>query len=239
MTVTLRFPDAAGLADFRTFVSRARAADDGAIRLQLSSSPGAVLAAWVCVLRPRLLGEGTPTILGLRTMALQSWSGSDGIQAERLDRTVRLAELADRLARLDADETAISLPEVTVQEAWASVSAPQDGWDSLGSLEGSRLRDAARQGMAEVAGVLPDRPGALLLNNARSTVWGRGMDLPIELRNEQPELEVPTGAAFAGEALGFFADQPVNLYRSRRWLRLSSPRGHVLVRPASSLDALR
>ena len=54
-------PIPATSADLRTFATRAKAIDDGAIRLQAS---GPVLAAYVCVLRPRLLGESTPTILG-------------------------------------------------------------------------------------------------------------------------------------------------------------------------------
>ncbi len=68
LTQSFRFADPPrDLADLRTFVTRAKSIDDGAIRLQAT---GNVLAAYVCVLRPRILGESTPTILGLRTMAL-------------------------------------------------------------------------------------------------------------------------------------------------------------------------
>ena len=67
LTQSFRFADPRDLADLRTFATRAKTIDDGAIRLQAA---GSVLAAYVCVLRPRLLGESTPTILGLRTMGL-------------------------------------------------------------------------------------------------------------------------------------------------------------------------
>ena len=74
LTQSLQFTDPRDLADLRTFATRAKSIDDGAIRLQAS---GPVLAAYVCVLRPRLLGESTPTILGLRTMALAQPADTD------------------------------------------------------------------------------------------------------------------------------------------------------------------
>ncbi|HEY1157330.1 MAG TPA: hypothetical protein VGE95_13680, partial [Arthrobacter sp.] len=90
LTSSFRFADPRDLADLRTFATRAKAIDDaGAIRLQAA---GSVLAAYVCVLRPRLLGESTPTILGLRTMALAEPSATDV--------TVALSSVLDRLARV-------------------------------------------------------------------------------------------------------------------------------------------
>src|ERR1700712_4796498 len=85
----LRLADPGTAADLRTYVTRARTADDGAIRL---SAHGTVLAAYVAVLRPKLLGEGTPTVLGLRTMALA--------ESADVDVTVPLSAVADRLARM-------------------------------------------------------------------------------------------------------------------------------------------
>ena len=87
LTQPLQFTDPRDLADLRTFATRAKSIDDGAIRLQAA---GPVLAAYVCVLRPRLLGESTPTILGLRTMALA--------QPADTDVTVPLSAVLDRLA---------------------------------------------------------------------------------------------------------------------------------------------
>ncbi|MBQ1443751.1 MAG: hypothetical protein IIZ13_07870 [Renibacterium sp.] len=217
MSQTLVFSDDAGVADFRTFVSRARAADDGAIRLQASSG---VLAAWVCSMRPKLLGEGTPTVLGLRTMAVARQADSDD--------TVSLASVADRLARLEPGERELPVPPMGVREAWASVSPPRADWRLVAQLDADRLIQAAKTGVREVAQIIPVNPGALIVNNARASVWGR----------ELPDVPgVPAGAAFAGYALGFWKPgEPVALFQSARWLRLSSGAGHVLVRPGSQLS---
>lgn len=215
LTQPLQFTDPRDLADLRTFATRARAVDDGAIRLNAS---GPVLAAYVCVLRPRLLGEATPTILGLRTVALAA--------PAELDVTVPLSAVLDRLARAGADDVELPVPPMTVTESWAGVGAPRAGWEPLGTLQDATLRLAAEAGISEIAAIIPDKPGALIVNNARATVWGR----------ELPDASgLPAGAAFAALTLGFLADAEQSLFRSGRWFRLSSPRGHVLVRAGSGL----
>ncbi|MDE8670667.1 hypothetical protein PY310_18990 [Pseudarthrobacter sp. H3Y2-7] len=214
LTQSLRFADPRDLADLRTFATRAKTIDDGAIRLQAS---GSVLAAYVCVLRPRLLGEGTPTILGLRTVALA--------EPATVDVTVALAAVLDRLARAGEDDAELPLPPSTVAESWTGVGAPRTGWEPLGPLQDSELRRAAEAGIREVAGIVPAQPGALIVNNARAAVWGRALDAS----------GLPAGAAFAALTLGFLADGEQMLYRAGRWFRLSSPRGHVLVRTGTGL----
>lgn len=215
LTQPLQFTDPRDLADLRTFATRARSIDDGAIRLQAS---GPVLAAYVCVLRPRLLGEATPTILGLRTMALA--------QPANTDVTVPLSAVLDRLARAGDNDVELPLPPVNVTESWAGVGAPRGGWELLGNLEDAVLRQAAEAGITEVAGIMPVKPGALIVNNARATVWGR--ELP-------GAGGLPAGAAFAALTLGFLADGEQQLYRAGRWFRLSGSRGHVLARTGSGL----
>nr|WP_217500418.1 hypothetical protein [Arthrobacter sp. C9C5] len=211
----MQFTDPRDLADLRTFATRARAIEDGAIRLNAS---GPVLAAYVCVLRPRLLGEATPTILGLRTVALAA--------PAELDVTVPLSAVLDRLARAGADDVEFPVPPMTVTESWAGVGAPRAGWEPLGALPDTVLRLAAEAGITEIAAIIPDKPGALIVNNARATVWGRPL----------PDAGgLPAGAAFAALTLGFLADGEQSLFRSGRWFRLSSPRGHVLVRAGSGL----
>lgn len=209
--------DANTAADLRTFVTRARTADDGAIRLQ---GAGRVLAAYVCVMRAKLLGEGTPTIMGLRTMALESESS--------VDVTVSLASVADRLARMDADDLALPIPPMTVNESWAAVSAPRSAWEMVTTVEADALIKVAKEGVAEINQIIPTNPGALIVNNARAAVWGR----PIS----GLDGELPAGAAFAAYALGFVAPgENGTIYRSHKWLRLSTERGHILVRPKSIL----
>lgn len=212
---SFRFADPRDLADLRNYAARAKAIDDGAIRLQAS---GLVLAAYVCVLRPRQLGESTPTVLGLRTMGLAISSTTDV--------TVALSAVLDRLARAGENDVELPVPPSTVTESWAGVSAPRAGWELIGPIPDAALQQAAQAGIAEVAGIVPDKPGALIVNNARAAVWGR-------------ELEgtggLPAGAAFAALTLGFLGDDEQTLYRSGRWFRLSGSRGHVLARSGAGL----
>jgi hypothetical protein len=214
LTKSFRFADPRDLADLRTFAMRAKAIDDGAMRLQAA---GSVLAAYVCVLRPRLLGEATPTILGLRTMGLAEPSSADV--------TVPISAVLDRLARAGDDDVELPVPPSTVSESWTGVSAPRAGWELVSSVPDSELRRAAEAGITEVAGIVPDKPGALIVNNARAAVWGRALD----------DFGVPAGAAFAALTLGFLADGEQKLYRAGRWFRLTGTRGHVLMRTGSGL----
>lgn len=193
---------------------RAKAIDDGAMRLQAA---GSVLAAYVCVLRPRVLGEATPTILGLRTMGLAEPSSADV--------TVPISAVLDRLARAGEDDVELPVPPSTVTESWTGVSAPRAGWELVSSVPDSELRRAAEAGIAEVAGIVPDKPGALIVNNARAAVWGKALD----------DSGVPAGAAFAALTLGFLADGDQKLYQAGRWFRLTGIRGHVLMRTGSGL----
>lgn len=207
--------DAQVTADLRTYVSLARAVDDGAIRLQ---SSGTVLAAYVCVMQPKLLGESMPTILGLRTMSLA--------EPAEVDATVPLAAVADRLARMGTTGTALQIPPMTVSHSWSGVTPDRAGWIRQSEIPGQQLIDTAKDGVREVAEIVPVNPGALIVNNARGAVWGRLIE----------GTQVPAGAAFAAYALGFLTPEArVDVYEHQRWSRLSSARGHVLVRPPVSL----
>lgn len=208
----LIFTDPLVVADLRTFIARARAAEDGAVRLQAT---GTVLAAYICILRPRILGEATPTVLGLRTMPLAA--------PANLDTTVALASVSDRLARMADDDVVLQVPPTTVTESWTGVLPPRSGWEPRGDLSAELVETAARNGIREVAETVPNNPGALIVNSARGAIWGR--------RIEDLEVEVPAGAAFGAFALGFLAGQERPLILSNgRWTRISTSRGHVLSR---------
>lgn len=216
-TDELLLGDVGTVSDLRTFVTRARVADDGAIRLQ---GAGHVLAAYVCVMRSKLLGEGTPTVLGLRTMALAAPS--------TVDVTVSLASVADRLARMGAEDLSLPVPPMTVHESWAGISAPRGAWQEIASIPAEKLIEVAKAGVQEIGQIIPVNPGALLVNNVRASVWGRPM--------EGVPGEIPGGAAFAAYALGFVAPGEIGtVYTSHNWLRISTARGHILVRPTSLL----
>jgi hypothetical protein len=208
----LRFADAETLDDLATFVARARSADaDGAIRLQAS---GMTLAAYVGVLPGSgLLAEGA--VIGLRAMPL-----AEGVD---LDTTVPLAGITDRLARRDVKGgSTLPVPPTTVHASWAAVAPPRSGWEPLGSVPTEDLRVVALQGIQEIAEGAPEGSGSRAVATLRKAVWSR------EAPTRPP---VMSGAAFAAHVLGFLGSAPVaQVFGNERWLRLSTPGGHVLVR---------
>jgi hypothetical protein len=220
----LVFPDAQGLDDLRTYVARAKAADeDGAIRLQAS---GQTLAAYVGVLPGSgLMAEGV--VIGLRVMPL-------ALPCD-LDVTVPLAAVTDRLAREAG--TTLDVPPVTVRVAWAAMAPPRGGWERVGAVTADDLHAAARQGIEEVASGAPADAGGAAVAALRKQVWGR-------LTTTTPP--VPAGGAFAAYVLGFVQGggvqdggvqggggvpgAEVTVWAHGRWTRLSTPAGHVLIR---------
>ena len=213
----LVFADPLTVADLRTFIARARAAEDGAVRFQAS---GTVLAAYICILRPRILGEATPTVLGLRTMPLAT--------PAHVDTTVALASVSDRLARLGEGDVSIQVPPTTVTESWAGVLPPRAGWEPRGDLSPDLVETAARNGIREVAETVPNNPGALMVNSARGAIWGRNI--------ENLSVDVPAGAAFGAFALGFLTqEERPTILTNGRWTRISTSRGHVLSRTPTVL----
>jgi hypothetical protein len=205
----LRFPDPQGLDDLRTYVRRARSADeDGAIRLQ---ARGATLAAFVGVLPGSgLMAEGA--VIGLRAMPLA--------QAADLDVTVSLAAVTDRLARVG--DAVLPVPPMTVSAAWAAVAPPRSGWERVGAVTADEVYAVARQGIAEVASGAPSDAGAHAVTALRRLVWSRATPTTPPF---------PAGGAFAAYALGFVApESEVTVWAHGRWTRLSTPAGHVLIR---------
>ncbi|WP_134772593.1 hypothetical protein [Ornithinimicrobium flavum] len=215
MSGVLTFPDGESVVDLATFVGRARNLDaDGAVRLQ---AVGEVLAVWVCVLP----GQGilrTGLVLGLRTMRLAG--------EHRLDVTVPLGALTDRFARRASTGdpgTALPVPPGEVAPPWAAVSPPRGGWEPAGTIAVATLRQAAQDGIAEVAQGAPEGSGSAAVEALRHRVWGR----PVDLR-------VPAGTALAVHALGFApagrSGDAATVHRAGPWVRLSLPAGHVLAR---------
>jgi hypothetical protein len=205
-------------ADMQAYLGRAKRLDpDGLVRLRAF---GAVLAAYVAPIYSGNLMDSGPTVLGLRTCELA--------EPAELDALVPIASVQERLAKLLSDnetvEFKIQLLE-TQRAPWAGISPPRQGWESLGSINESRLTQIARDGIAEVASSLPESVGGPIAARIRGEIWGRGIDL---------ESRVPTGAAFAAAGLGFLTeDEEVGLYSAEGWVRLSSEHGHVLAKAAT------
>ncbi|MFT4123242.1 MAG: hypothetical protein QM635_05355 [Microbacteriaceae bacterium] len=215
MSVTLTLPGLDAVRDLETMLGRAARVEDGAVRLIAS---GGVLAVYVAVFFPVGLLDESPTILGLRTFRVAERGGADLV--------VPIASLLARLegARATAAEGPVSLqpPHPVNTVTWAAISPPRGGWVSLGSLDAALLRAVAQAGVEQIADAVPDAVGGPLVHRARSSVWSR------PLREAE---NVPAGAAFAASSLGFLGDdEPVALYGNGPWTRLTTRRGHVLVK---------
>jgi hypothetical protein len=209
--------DSLSLGDLHTYLQRAGRVEDGSVRLIAGSG---ILAVYTAILYPRGILDESPTVLGLRTFEL--------FETEDFDVVVPMRSLVERIVRAraelgDDDSRPVTMtrpPEVNTV-TWAGISPPRGGWRALGETDAATLEFAARTGIAEVAEAIPTGTGEQLVQRVRSEVWGRGIE----------GLEhVPTGAAFAVYSLGFLGDDPVRLFETGPWTRLSSRRGHVLVR---------
>jgi len=218
MTDAFTLQDSLALGDLRTYLGRAGRVEDGSVRL---IAGGGVLAVYAAVLYPAGLLDESPTVLGLRTFALP--------QREQFDVVVPLGSL---LRRIDSAENAtpdatapvtVAIPMQVNSVTWAAISPPRGGWTALETVTSSSLEAVAREGIHEVATAIPDGTGEAIVHRVRSEVWGR----PIR------GLEyVPAGAGFAALTLGFLSDgeEDVPIYETGPWTRLSTKRGHVLIK---------
>jgi hypothetical protein len=217
MSQSFSLADSLSLGDLQVYLSRAARVEDGSVRL---ISAAGVLAVYTAILYPRGLLDSSPTVLGLRTFALS--------QEVDLDVVVPVRSLLDRVARLAAQvvdpgaSVQVTVPLQVSTVTWAGISPPRGGWQPQGETDAAPLEDAARAGIDEVAASIPAGTGEQLVHRVRSEVWGRPVD-GLEF--------VPRGAAFAAFTLGFLsADEPVMVFETGPWTRLSTSRGHVLVR---------
>jgi hypothetical protein len=225
MTDTLDLTDPASLEDLGRFAARARAIDaDGAMRLQAA---GGVLAAWVGVLPGSgILAEGT--VLGLRTFALATPADLDVI--------VPLAAVTDRTNRGGGSD--LPVPPTRALAPWSALTPPRGPWEPAGALPGDLLAAVARDGLVEVSDAVRERGAAA--GFVRDRVWARDVReasgphpdlLTLDDRMPDAGTVVRSGGAFAAYALGFLEPgQPVTVFRSNRWTRLTAPGGHVLLR---------
>jgi hypothetical protein len=220
MSQSFSLTDSLSVSDLQTYLSRAARVEEGSVRLIGGSG---VLAVYSAILYPRGLLDQTPTVLGLRTFAIQADDAFDAVVPIRslLD---RLARIADAFPEGDAPAgpVEVRMPLEVSTVTWAGISPPRGGWRPVGEIGVDLLQRTAAGGIAEVADAVPTGTGEQLVQRVRAEVWGR----PIE------GLEyVPAGAAFAAESLGFLAaDEPVSILETGPWTRLTTKRGHTLVR---------
>ena len=217
MNDTFTLADAETVTDLKAFLQRAKRLDpEGLVRLRAF---GPVLAAYVAPIFSGNLMDSGPTILGLRTCELSEPAEVDGV--------VPIAAVLDGLAKVineDFIDLTVQMP-ISQRAVWAGISPPRQGWTQVGSINETRLTQIARDGIAEVAGSLPESVGGPIAARIRGEIWGRGIDL---------ETRVPTGAAFVAAGLGFLTEnEEVGLFEAEGWVRLSSDHGHVLAKAST------
>jgi hypothetical protein len=219
MSPTITLVDGLALRDLQVFLSRASRIEEGSVRL---IAGGGILAVYVAIIYPAGLLDEVPTVLGLRTFALT--------ETTAVDEVVPIRSLLERVNRLDAEMTVAAAPvTMTVPMGvntvtWAAISPPKGGWIPRPSTTIGTLDAVARDGIAEVAEAVPTGTGAQLVQKVRAEVWGRDID-GLE--------DVAAGGAFAALSLGFLgedASEEVRIFESGPWTRLTSPRGHVLIK---------
>lgn len=216
--------DSQTLDDLQVFLARAARIEEGSVRLIAGSG---VLAVYAAVFYPVGLLDESPTVLGLRTIALAL---PEGGTPDSFDVVVPIRSLLTRLESAQAQRATdpsttgpatISLPMEVNTVTWAAISPPRGGWRATGVTQALLLDTAARAGIDEVAAALPSGAGEQIVRRVRSEVWSR----PI------PGLEhVPAGAGFAALGLGFLGEDEVRVYETGPWTRLTTRRGHVLVK---------
>jgi hypothetical protein len=219
MSQSITLVDGLALRDLQVYLSRASRIEEGSVRL---IAGGGILAVYVAVIYPAGLLDEVPTVLGLRTFALT--------ETTPLDAVVPIRSLLERVNRLDAEmkeaaaPVTMTVPMGVNTVTWAAISPPKGGWLPRPSTTTGVLNRVARAGIAEVADAVPTGTGAQLVQKVRAEVWGRDID-GLE--------DVAAGGAFAALSLGFLSDNEadeVRIFDSGPWTRLTSPRGHVLIK---------
>jgi hypothetical protein len=214
MSLNLTLPSEHDASDLAVFLERAAKLGCEHVRL---IGAGSVLAAYVGVLVPSGLLDTAPTVLGLRVFERGAASGA--VVVPPLDIVVTIRGMLDRLAR---PELTFALPAAESGIAWAGVSAPRGGWHVLGSLSSADLEAIARAGIDEVAG--SNGLGTIIVTRARRDVWGRPISTDPIMRS------LVSGVAFAAFGLGFLGEDEPIVSSSANWMRLTTARGHILVR---------
>jgi hypothetical protein len=211
--------DSLALGDLHVFLGRAAQVDDGSVRLIAGSG---VLAVYVAVLHPAGLLDESPTVLGLRTFALANQEAFDVVVPVR-SLLMRVEGLLESAAAADpTDPIVVNLPMEVNTVTWAAISPPRGGWSALPTTQWNVLDAAARAGIAEVATAIPSGTGEQIVHRVRTEIWSRPID-GLDF--------VPAGAAFAAFSLGFLSEgDAVSIYESGPWTRLTTKRGHVLVK---------
>lgn len=216
MSRSFTLVDTPSLDDLSVYLGRAGRVEGGSVRMIATAG---VLAVYSAILYPAGLLDESPTVLGLRTFALTDRTEFDVVVPVRslLDRIIRARESTASLV-------SVALPTEVSTVTWAGISPPRSGWTRVGATTSATLSAVGRAGIEEVGSAVPGAVGEQIVRRVRSEVWGR----PIE------GLEaIPSGVGFAAVSLGFVTedvDEEIPVFEAGPWSRLTSSRGHILVR---------
>ena len=218
MSRSFTLVDSLALGDLHVFLGRALRVEDGSVRLIAGSG---VLAVYVAVLHPAGLLDESPTVLGLRTFAVASDDAFDSVVPVR-SLLMRVETALEAASQEGGERVTVSLPMEVNSVSWAAISPPRGGWHPLEGPTAQELDAVARAGIDEVAAAIPTGTGEQIVHRVRSEIWGRpltGFDY------------ITGGAGFAALSLGFLGDgETVAVYESGPWTRVTTRRGHVLVK---------
>jgi hypothetical protein len=129
--------------------------------------------------------------------------------------------VTDRLAR-EGGGSVLSIPPTTVRAPWSGLTPPREGWEPVGQLDGEVVDSIARHGISDVAVGTPEAAGGHAVEALRRRVWGA---------MSETVPPIAAGLAFGAHVLGFTnPGEPASIAAQGRWTRLSTARGHVLVR---------
>ncbi|MBF9070487.1 hypothetical protein [Streptacidiphilus fuscans] len=215
----LRFAEpqeVAPLADFLTRLLRYDRA--AAVRLQTA---GATLAVFARI----PLGEAGPLVIRTARLA----------EAHPLDVTVSAGQWLEELGRDEPQEAAAAdaegdgalvLPPSITGPAWAGLLPPRSGWEHVADLPTAPLGAAVAAAVSEFRRA--GEPGAGSGDALAEAIWSRRVH--------------PSGltlrALHAAHLTGLLRQAPqLALHQHPAWLRLTAPRGSVVVRRASTPGA--
>jgi hypothetical protein len=206
----LQLADAAETADLGAFLTRLLRYDKAAaVRLRTANGALAVFA--------RLpLGENGPLVIRTAALDLPTDAGEPREAAADLDLTVSAGQLLDGI-ELHGGSTALPLPAPITGPAWAGLLPPRTSWEFVADLPVPQLVAAVQAAVTEFRrdGADPD--------GLAEAIWSRRVH--------------PSGltlrALHAAHLVGLLRQSDtVALHRHPAWLRLTAPRGSVIIRRA-------
>jgi len=210
-TVTaIRFADPREAPALGAFLTRLLRYDKAAaVRLQTANGALAVFG--------RLpLGESGPLVV--RTVPLETQAEAQSA----LDTTVSAGQLLDGIGDDTGDAADLVLPASVTGPSWAGLLPPRTSWEYVADLDAALLDAAVQAAITEFRQEGAD-PDALA-----ESIWSRQVH--------------PSGltmrAVHAAHLVGLLRQsRTVALHRHPAWLRITAPRGAVIVRRAPALGA--